>query len=383
MIRNYDYDLMRNLLLVGMSRADYWLMKSLFLNFINNEDFKVSFLISRQLLDELKDENKTEFNNISTLNNIEIIDYQNFDNSVETFLSIQSEFSSFTKVKHYDLIIMLGDRFETLAIAQIAFLRGIEIAHISGGETTFGSKDNEFRKCISLYSKIHFPAKVGHAIELAKLGIDMKNTKIVGYMAIDNINMFKARFLDRRSILAKLGISTDYEISVVTYHPNTKKTDQNKYELGTMIEFMESIEKTFFVITAANKDDGGTEINDRMQDWALTNPQRSKFFYHLGSLDYFNLLIHANCLIGNSSSGLTEAAILNVPVVNIGDRQLGRHKEGNVHDCDFAVDEITKHYWIATRKLSENSQGKVDNNLISPSKLIIGFLKDYFRKDVY
>lgn len=374
---------MRNLLLVGMSRADYWLMKSLFLNFIDNEDFKVSFLISRQLLDELRDENKTEFNNINTLNNIEIIDYQNFDNSVETFLSIQREFSSFTKVKHFDLIIMLGDRFETLAIAQIAFLRGIEIAHISGGETTFGSKDNEFRKCISLYSKIHFPAKVDHAIELAKLGIDMKNTKIVGYMAIDNINMFKARFLDKRSLLAKLGISTDYEISVVTYHPNTKKADRNRYELGTMIEFMESIEKKFFVITAANKDDGGTEINGRMQDWALTNPQRSKFFYHLGSLDYFNLLIHANCLIGNSSSGLTEAAILNVPVVNIGDRQLGRHKEGNVHDCDFAVDEITKHYWIATRKLSENSQGKVDNNLISPSKLIIGFLKDYFRKDVY
>ena len=137
------------------------------------------------------------------------------------------------------------------------------------------------------------------------------------------------------------------------------------------------------MITAANKDDGGTEINDRMQDWALTNPQRSKFFYHLGSLDYFNLLINANCLIGNSSSGLTEAAILNVPVVNIGDRQLGRHKEGNVHDCDFAVDIITKQYWIATRKHSENSQGKVDNNLLSPSKLIIDFLKDYFRKNVY
>lgn len=373
---------MKNLLLVSMSRADYWLMKSLFLNFIDNDDFKISFLISRQLLDELRDENITEFKNIKMLNNIEIIDYQYFENSVETFLSIQREFSSFTKVKQYDLIIVLGDRFETLAIAQIAFLHGIEIAHISGGETTFGSKDNEFRKCISLYSKIHFPAKKSHAIELAKIGIDMKNMKIVGYLAIDNINMFKARFQDRRNLFAKLGISTDYEISVVTYHPNTKKVDQNKHELGTMIEFMESIKNKFFVITAANKDDGGKEINDTMQNWALNNPQRSKFFYHLGSLDYFNLLIHANCLIGNSSSGLTEAAILNVPVVNIGDRQLGRHKEGNVHDCDFVVDEITKQYWIATRKLSENSQGKVDNNLISPSKLIIGFLKDYFRKDV-
>jgi GDP/UDP-N,N'-diacetylbacillosamine 2-epimerase (hydrolysing) len=373
----------KNLLLVGMSRADYWLMKSLFLNLVDNKDFKVNFLVSTPLLNELRNENKPEFNNINSFDNIEIIDYQNFDNSVETFLSIQKEFSSITKVKNYDLIIVLGDRFETLAIAQIAFLRGIEIAHISGGETTFGSKDNEFRKCISLYSKIHFPAKVGHATEIAKLGIDMKNTKVVGYMAIDNINMFKERFLDRKSLLAKLGISTDYEISVVTYHPNTKNPDRNKYELGTMIEFMESIEKKFFVITAANKDDGGAEINDRMLDWTLTNPQRSKFFYHLGSLDYFNLLINANCLIGNSSSGLTEAAILNVPVVNIGDRQLGRHKEGNVHDCDFAVDIITKQYWIATRKHSENSQGKVDNNLLSPSKLIIDFLKDYFRKNVY
>jgi UDP-N-acetylglucosamine 2-epimerase len=149
-----------------------------------------------------------------------------------------------------------------------------------------------------------------------------------------------------------------------------------------MIEFMESTEKKFFVITAANKDDGGVEINDRMRDWAMANPHRSKFYYHLGSLDYFNLLIHANCLLGNSSSGLTEAAILNVPVVNIGDRQLGRHKEGNVYDCDFAIDEITKQYWNATRKLSENSQNKLESNLISPSKLIIDFLNDYFSKSV-
>ena len=108
---------------------------------------------------------------------------------------------------------------------------------------------------------------------------------------------------------------------------------------------------------------------------------KSKFFYHLGSLDYFNLLIHANCLIGNSSSGLTEAAILHTPAVNIGDRQLGRHKEGNVYDCDFTVEMITKQYLIASKSNSQNSQDNLDANFISPSRLIIDFVKDFYGMD--
>ena len=372
---------MRNLLLVGMSRADYWLMKSLFLNFTNKDGFKADFLVSKILVKELENENEIEFESINTLNNINIMDYKNFDNSVETFFSVQKEFNNFIKIKNYDLVIVLGDRFETLAIAQVAFLRGIDIAHISGGETTFGSKDNEFRKCISLYSKLHFPAKENHATELGKLGIDMENMKIVGYMAIDCIDMYKKQFIDKKNLLDKLSISTDYEISVVTYHPNTKNPNLTEYELEIMIAFMESIEKRFFVITAANNDDGGSQINKRMLNWTLNNSHKSKFFYHLGSLDYFNLLIHANCLIGNSSSGLTEAAILHTPAVNIGDRQLGRHKEGNVYDCDFTVEMITKQYLIASKSNSQNSQDNLDANFISPSRLIIDFVKDFYGMD--
>jgi len=369
---------MINLLLVGLSRADYWLMKSLFLNFTNKDDFNVDFLVSNILLNELESENEVEFNNINTLENINIIHYTNFNSSVETFISVQKEFNNFIEMKTIDLVLVLGDRFETLAIAQVAFLRGINVAHISGGETTFGSKDNEFRKCISLFSKLHFPAKENHATELRKLGVEMKNTKIVGYMAIDSINMYKKQFVDKKSLLETLSISTDNEISVVTYHPNTKNPNLTEYELETMIAFMESIENRFFVITAANNDDGGIQINDRMLNWTLSNSHKSKFFYHLGSRDYFNLLINANCLIGNSSSGLTEAAILNVPVVNIGDRQLGRHKEGNVYDCDFTVEMITKQYSVASKSISKNSQGTLDNNFISPSSLIVNFLENFY-----
>jgi UDP-hydrolysing UDP-N-acetyl-D-glucosamine 2-epimerase len=372
---------MTNLLLVGMSRADYWLMKSLFLNITNENDFNVSFLVSKMLVKELKNENKMEFNNINTLDNITIMHYKNFNNSIETFFSVQKEFNNFIQMKNFDLVIVLGDRFETLAIAQVAFLRGVDVAHISGGETTFGSKDNEFRKCISLYSKLHFPAKENHATELGKLGIDMKNTKIVGYMAIDSINMYKKQFIDKRNILDKLSISTDYEISVVTYHPNTKNPNLTEYELEIMIAFMESIEKGFFVITAANNDDGGSLINEKMLSWTLNNSHKSKFFYHLGSHDYFNLLIHASCLIGNSSSGLTEAAILHVPVVNIGDRQLGRHREGNVYDCDFTVEMISKQFSVASKSKSQNFQGNMDDDLTSPSSLIINFLKDFYGLD--
>jgi len=128
---------MINLLLVGLSRADYWLVKSLFLNFTDPHSFNVKFLVSNSLINELKKNNKQEFNMINELNGVNILRYEKFDSSAETFFSIQKEFDVYLQTMKIDLVIVLGDRFETLAIAQVAFLRGIDVAHISGGETTF------------------------------------------------------------------------------------------------------------------------------------------------------------------------------------------------------------------------------------------------------
>jgi len=373
---------MINLLLVGLSRADYWLVKSLFLNFTDPHSFNVKFLVSNSLINELKKNNKQEFNMINELNGVNILRYEKFDSSAETFFSIQKEFDVYLQTMKIDLVIVLGDRFETLAIAQVAFLRGIDVAHISGGETTFGSKDNDFRKCISIYSKLHFPARESHGKELEKLGIDMKNTAVVGYMAIDNIGMYEKHFVDKKSLFSKLDIKTGYDISVVTYHPNTKNPTLIESELDTIIKFMESETQIFFVITAANNDEGGNQVNEKIRNWTLKNADKSKFFYHLGSLDYFNLLKYANCLIGNSSSGLTEAPILNVPVLNIGSRQLGRLREGNVYDCDFSIDMIKKQYLLASKSQLVSDSNHVKTNLVSPSKLIINFLVEFYKLDI-
>lgn len=369
---------MINILIVGISRADYWLMKSLFLNFNDAYNFNVNLLISNVLINELEGNNKPEFDMIRKLNGVDILRYEKLKNSAETFISIQNKFNSFIQTKSVDLIVVLGDRYETLAIAQLAFLRGIDVAHISGGETTLGSKDNEFRKCITLCSKLHFPARENHAKELEKLGVDMKNTAVVGYMAIDNIGMHEEHFVGKNQLFNMLGINTDYAISVVTYHPNTKNPDLTQHELSTVIKFMESEPESFFIITAANNDDGGVEVNEKMYNWTLKNTQKSKFFYHIGSLNYFNLLKYANCLIGNSSSGLTEAPILDVPVVNIGDRQLGRLREGNIYDCEFSIDMIKKQYLLASKFKLQSDSNQSKTNFVSPSKLIFDFLKNFY-----
>jgi len=210
----------------------------------------------------------------------------------------------------------------------------------------------------------------------------MKNTAVVGYMAIDNIGMYEKHFVDKKSLFSKLDIKTGYDISVVTYHPNTKNPTLIESELDTIIKFMESETQIFFVITAANNDEGGNQVNEKIRNWTLKNADKSKFFYHLGSLDYFNLLKYANCLIGNSSSGLTEAPILNVPVLNIGSRQLGRLREGNVYDCDFSIDMIKKQYLLASKSQLVSDSNHVKTNLVSPSKLIINFLVEFYKLDI-
>lgn len=201
----------------------------------------------------------------------------------------------------YDIMVLLGDRYETLGAAYAAAYNRIPIAHIHGGESTYGAMDDSMRHAISKLSHLHFVANKQFADVLNRMG--EKNIFISGAPGLDNLV----------PILAE-GPRNPHKYFVVTYHPETLGNDEG---FDNLVNALKSFPTYKVMWTGNNNDPGAEEINQKAE----------KAFggTTLMSADgYLRACKHAACVIGNSSSGIIECLTLGVPTVNIGERQRGR-----------------------------------------------------------
>ena len=225
-----------------------------------------------------------------------------------------------------DIVLLLGDRYETLGAAQIATLFQIPIAHIHGGETTEGSFDNEFRHAITQLATYHFVSAQKHAEFIADMRGDPFNIHVVGAPGLDNIND-----------LPPCEIAQPYFL--VTYHPETKSISDGMAVMNAINEFPEY----GVVWTGVNNDPGRDRIF-----WAFK--PKSGTAGAIGNMpvkQYLSAMKYAACCVGNSSSFLIEAPALGVASVNVGDRQKGRLHGPSVfdvpnEDVDFIIGAIRK-----------------------------------------
>lgn len=231
---------------------------------------------------------------------------------------LASEFS----VRKPDIVLLLGDRYETLGSAQVATLFQIPIAHIHGGETTEGSFDNEFRHAITQLATYHFVSAEEHARVVCN---QMYSTR----GRLDNIYLVGAPGLDNINDLPPMEFPRDYFL--VTYHPPTKQPFGNP---GAIIEALRSFPEYDTVWTGVNNDPGRDAIKK------LFYRNNSFFCGHMGTKRYLSAMKNAACYVGNSSSFLIEAPAFGVPSVNVGDRQKGRLRGPSVFDAPEDKDEI-------------------------------------------
>lgn len=238
-----------------------------------------------------------------------------------------------------DILVVLGDRFEIIPFALSAFVLGIPLAHIHGGETSQGALDEGFRHAVTKLASIHFPAAEAYRRRIVQMGEDPDCVFNFGAPGLDAI--YHLKLLTRKELEEELGFDLDSPVAIVTYHPVTT-------ERGTAMAHLESLltalneSQIRVVFTKANADTGGGLINERLAAFCRNNPDRFKLFDSLGQLKYLSCLKHLDVMIGNSSSGLLEAPSFNLPVVNIGERQKGRIRGFNVIDVGNTVDDIEK-----------------------------------------
>jgi UDP-hydrolysing UDP-N-acetyl-D-glucosamine 2-epimerase len=237
-----------------------------------------------------------------------------------------------------DVLVVLGDRFEILAAAQAALVARIPIAHLHGGETTEGAFDEAIRHSVTKMAYLHFVASEPYRRRVIQLGEDPTRVFNVGTPGLDHVR--RTPRLGRAEVEDFLGFALDAPLFVVTYHPATLSDDSAMEPLNELFRALLRFPDARFVFTKSNADTGGRAINRAVDHFVESYPNRARAFAALGLPRYHSLLAVADIVVGNSSSGLTEAPALGVPTVNVGDRQKGRLRAASVIDCDELEEEI-------------------------------------------
>jgi UDP-N-acetylglucosamine 2-epimerase (non-hydrolysing)/GDP/UDP-N,N'-diacetylbacillosamine 2-epimerase (hydrolysing) len=227
------------------------------------------------------------------------------------------------------IVVLLGDRFELLAPAIAALMLQIPIAHIHGGELSEGAIDDSVRHAITKFASLHFPATEVYRRRILQMGESPRRVFNFGAPGLDQIH--RSRLMTRRELEQDLGIDLKRPVALVTYHPVTRDDGDVVTQVGEVTKAVEASGLPA-VFTAANADAGGIRINARLRSVCAENPAKFTWVAHLGHRRYLSCLAHFAVMVGNSSSGLTEAPSFRLPVVNIGDRQRGRVRAANVID---------------------------------------------------
>jgi UDP-hydrolysing UDP-N-acetyl-D-glucosamine 2-epimerase len=244
-----------------------------------------------------------------------------------------------------EILVLLGDRFELLAPAISALMLRIPIAHIHGGELSEGAIDDSVRHAVTKLASLHFAATETYRRRIVQMGESPDRVFNFGAPGLDQI--YGSILLTRPQLEKELGLSLEDPIALVTYHPVTRDADSADEQVRCLVAAIKASGLNA-VFTMANADAQGALINTRLQSVCAQNPGRFKWIPHLGHRRYLSCLKHFAVMVGNSSSGLTEAPSFRLPVVNIGDRQRGRTRAANVIDVPCSRAAILKGIMQAT-----------------------------------
>lgn len=240
---------------------------------------------------------------------------------------------SFNRLKP-DVVVILGDRFEMLAVAQTALVMQIPIAHIAGGECTFGAYDDAIRHSITKMAKWHFVTNEEYRRRVIQMGEPPHSVYNVGAPGIENI--MQIDLLSKKQLYQKLKLDNNAPILLITLHPETNN-DVNI--IDNLLTALKGYSMFHLIFTKSNADNGGHLINYKIEDFVKKN-NNARLFDSLGQLLYLSTVKQAAVVIGNSSSGLVEVPYLKTPTLNIGNRQKGRLRSASIIDCEFSVEAI-------------------------------------------
>ena len=239
-----------------------------------------------------------------------------------------------------DLVFALGDRYEMFAAVASSVPFNIRIAHLHGGETTLGAIDNKFRHAITLMSSIHFAATEQYCEKIKHLTGQETHIYNVGALSLDNLDNFQ--LLSKSAFQEHFKIDLSIPTILTTFHPETVSIEKNEVYAKVLVNTFKELSTDYqIIITMPNADTMGSTIRNYFVELSKNNT-KIICVENFGSLGYFSCMKHCEFLLGNTSSGIIEAASMGKYVINIGNRQDGRARSKNVIDVSVNKHEIKK-----------------------------------------
>jgi UDP-N-acetylglucosamine 2-epimerase (non-hydrolysing)/GDP/UDP-N,N'-diacetylbacillosamine 2-epimerase (hydrolysing) len=227
-----------------------------------------------------------------------------------------------------DLLLLIADRYEMLAPAATALAMRIPMAHIEGGEVSQGAIDDQVRNALTKMAHLHFTSTETARLRVIAMGEEPWRVDRAGAPSLDHLR--RSTLLDRAALEARLGLRLTPPTIVAAWHPVTILRDTNAEADAFFAALDETEGQIIFVYP--NADAGGVALIERARALAATRA-RTHVFVNLDAVAYWSLLGQADALVGNSSSGIMEAASFALPVVNVGMRQQGRERARNTIDA--------------------------------------------------
>jgi len=279
-----------------------------------------------------------------------------------------------------NLIVVLGDRYELLPVCNTALILNIPIAHISGGDITIGAIDNDIRNAITMMASLHFPSVADSAINIIRMRGNENNVFVVGEPGLENLK--RLQLLNRKQLIKILNIKKENRWILLSLHPETQETLEYNIELAVnIIAVLDKVNDISVVITKANADYGGVQLNEYFGLVVKKDPQKYSIYSSLGQTRYLSFMKECFVIIGNSSSGILEAPSVGTQVINIGNRQKGRHLCDNVTQADNSLLSIQNAWKLVEQKgtMTVKDYYYGDGNT---SFKVVDLIKQYLNKKI-
>ncbi|MEG9498865.1 UDP-N-acetylglucosamine 2-epimerase [Mannheimia indoligenes] len=323
---------MKNIAYITGSRAEYGIVKRLLKKLEQDPEINFSLVVTAMHLDP-------QYGNTVT-----VIEQDGFDIAARIPLTLNSEnnqtiihsmaecldrFGQHFQQHKYDAVIVLGDRYEMLAVATAAAMHNLPLIHLHGGEQTLGNYDEFIRHCITKMSKLHLTSTEEYRQRVIQMGELPENVVNTGSLGAEN--SLDLVLPTKAELVEQLGVPTPYFL--VVFHPETLTDVSVLDQIDALLNAFEQFKDKYqFVFIGSNSDTNSEQIYARFK--AYTDENQFKFFTSVKPEEYLALIKYSQGLIGNSSSGLIEAPSCGVGTINIGNRQQGRVRGETVIDVE-------------------------------------------------
>lgn len=373
---------MINICILTSNRSEYGILKELIKKLQNDKHIDLKLIVTGAHFDKKFGYTVNEIRNdkVKIFRNVKIYPKSDKKKDILRFISNSVEKMStvFTKT-NFDYLIILGDRYDLIGPALSAFMNNICIVHISGGDITEGSLDNQIRDIISSVSKIHLVTNKKSAERVKSIKGSNKNIHNLGSLSIERI--LKTSKKSKKTLSNELGIKFSKFNLLITYHPITNDINTSKIEINEILKALKNFKNSSIFFTYPNNDNGSAYIIEKILDFKRKN-KNIFIFKSLGFDNYISLAKNVDLIIGNSSSIVMEIPSLKKPSILIGNRQRGRLLSKNIFNIEGKSSKIKN----ILHKLknghlnnSKYSNPYYKNNTLKKMVLI---LKDYYNNNL-